>query len=48
MRDDGAVSALCFKRPREIDLSKSTWTICDEDVTCPKCLALMALRKGAS
>lgn len=33
----GAVSALCFSKPRAIDLSKATWTTRDEAVTCPKC-----------
>lgn len=41
IRDDGAVSALCYSQPRAIDLSRATWTIRDEAVTCSRCLALM-------
>lgn len=41
---NGDVSALCFARPRAIDLSKALWTIRDEAVTCPKCLAEMDRR----
>ena len=36
---DGRVSALCFKRPRAIDLKRATWTINDDAVTCGKCIA---------
>jgi hypothetical protein len=35
------VSALCFRRPRAIDLTRALWTINDDAVTCPKCLRLM-------
>ena len=35
----GRVSALCFMSRRAIDLKKATWTLRDEAVTCPKCLA---------
>ena len=41
LSSSGEVSALCFKQPRAIDLSKSLWTIRDEAVTCPKCLKLI-------
>ncbi len=41
----GGVMALCFKKPRSIDLNKSSWTICDEAVTCPKCLKLLMKEK---
>lgn len=35
---NGEVSALCFKKPRAIDMtSRETWTIRDEAVTCRKC-----------
>jgi len=34
---DGRVSAICYKKPRAIDLSVASWTIRDEAVTCPKC-----------
>jgi len=39
---DRGVSALCFPKPRAIDLRKALWTIVDASVTCPKCLKLMA------
>lgn len=42
IRDDGAVSPLCAKTPRAIDLTQALWTIRREAVTCPKCLAVMA------
>ena len=45
IRADGNVSALSFKRPRAIDLTRATWTIRDAGVTCPKCLALLQRRK---
>ena len=41
------VSALCFKRPRAINMSVSsreTWTTDDAAVTCPKCRALIVDR----
>ena len=38
---DGKVSALCFERPRAINLEIALWTICEGDVTCKKCLQLM-------
>ena len=41
IRGDGAVSALCFSRPRAIDLSKASWTNRDEAVTCEKCRKLL-------
>ncbi len=37
----GGVSALCFSRPRDIDLSRASWTNRKEAVTCEKCLTLM-------
>lgn len=37
----GGVSALCFAKPRAIDMKRATWTNRDEAVTCPKCLALI-------
>lgn len=45
--DDGHVSALCYARPRAIDLSKATWTNRDEAVTCTRCLTLMDARRRA-
>lgn len=32
------VSALCFKRPRAIDMRRATWTLRSIAVTCPKCI----------
>ena len=37
----GDVSALCFAKPRPIQLAVSTWTICPQFVTCPKCKTLL-------
>ncbi len=45
---NGDVSALCYQRPRPIDLRKASWTIRDEGVTCPKCLAEMDRRLDAA
>lgn len=42
MRNDGAVSALCFAKPRAIDLKRATWTNRKVAVTCKKCLARIA------
>ena len=42
VRKDGAVSALCFKKPRAINLDVALWTIRPEAVTCAKCLRLLA------
>jgi hypothetical protein len=41
----GRVTALCFARPRGIDMKRATWTISDEAVTCPKCKALILARQ---
>lgn len=41
VREDGNVSALCFQRPRPIDLTKATWTLREEAVTCPRCRKAM-------
>lgn len=38
IREDGAVSALCFRSPRAIDMRRSSWVMRAEAVTCPKCL----------
>jgi hypothetical protein len=37
----GEVSALCFKRPKAINLKQSSWSNRDEGVTCKKCIALL-------
>jgi hypothetical protein len=41
LMSERGVSALCFGRPRVIDLSKACWTIRDEAVTCKKCKRVM-------
>lgn len=35
--EDGSVSALCYKRPRKINLTRFSWTMRNDAVTCPKC-----------
>lgn len=35
------VSALCYKKPRAINLRSATWTFVDRLVTCPKCKGLI-------
>jgi hypothetical protein len=40
----GRVSALCFPKPRAIDMKRATWVMSDDAVTCPKCRALIADR----
>ena len=44
---NGKVTALCFARPRAIDMTRATWTISDDAVTCPKCKALLLARSKA-
>lgn len=41
----GNVSALCYARPRAINLARESWTITDSAVTCPKCLAISGASK---
>ncbi len=48
IRADGAVAALCFRRPQPINLKRTTWTNRREAVTCPKCLRLMAGPTGVA
>lgn len=43
----GRVSALCFSKPRAIDMKRATWVMSDEKVTCQKCLALITARKDS-
>lgn len=43
----GGMSALCFAKPRAINLRIASWTICDEAVTCEKCKRAMASRATA-
>lgn len=40
----GRVSALCFPKPRAIDMKRATWVMTDDAVTCPKCRALILAR----
>jgi len=41
IRSDGHVSALCFKRPRAINLGQALWTTEKDNVTCKKCLRIL-------
>ena len=41
IRDDGAVSPLCAKTPRRLNLSRELWTLEKEAVTCKRCLVLL-------
>ncbi len=45
---NGDVSALCFARPRAINLKVALWTLREEDVTCKKCLRLLRDDKPCS
>lgn len=41
MNDAGEVSALCYKRPRAINLKRGqSWTLVPETATCPRCRKL--------
>lgn len=40
----GDVSALCFDRPRVINLEKESWSFLVMAVTCQKCLSKIMLR----
>ncbi len=42
----GNVSALCFVRPRRIDMKKASWTTTDAAVTCPRCRKILGLDRG--
>lgn len=42
----GNVSALCFKKPRPIDLKKAMWTTRDDAVTCPACIKAISDRQA--
>ena len=41
IRMDGAVSALCFKVPRAIDMKVASWVLRDEAVTCRRCKEIL-------
>jgi hypothetical protein len=45
VNEAGGVKALCFDVPRSIDLTRATWAMRDQDVTCPKCLRIIASAK---
>jgi hypothetical protein len=46
INEAGAVSAICYKKPRPIRLNgRESWTLRDSATTCPKCLAIIAARK---
>lgn len=46
MSAEGDVSALCFKVPRAIDLTRASWTVRAEAVTCKKCKERLAAQRG--
>lgn len=46
IRADGAVSALCFSKPRAIDLNRASWTQIKDVVTCSRCLKLIKEQAG--
>lgn len=46
INDKGQVSALCFKSPKAIDLSRALWTNRVKAVTCLKCKAALAKATG--
>lgn len=41
----GEVSPLCAKTPRNLRLDRELWTLCDDAVTCKKCLAALAAKE---
>lgn len=48
LREDGAVTALCFSSPRPIDLKVALWTIRDDAVTCPRCRKALAEKEASA
>lgn len=44
----GAVSALCYKRPRPINLKIALWTLRADAVTCRACLARIRERSAVA
>lgn len=42
MSQTGGVSPLCAPTPRRINLTRATWTIRAEAVTCKRCRARLA------
>lgn len=45
---NGDVSALCFKKPRNINLTKEWLTTIENGVNCKKCLAIMKQKQEAA
>lgn len=45
IKENGDVSALCFKKPRKINLKKAHWVFSEEYVTCPKCKKILDREK---
>ena len=43
----GGMSALCFPKPRAIDLARASWTKKDNEVTCDKCLDIIEINKAS-
>ena len=41
INENGDVSALCFLKPKAINLKVASWTNRKEAVTCIKCLSLL-------
>ena len=42
MNKRGGVTALCFDKPRAINLKRALWAMDPKAVTCKKCLEAMA------
>lgn len=43
---EGKVSALCYKKPRAINLSQALWTTDEKAATCKRCLLKLKLKRG--
>ena len=41
VNSSGGVSALCFHKPKAINLARASWTLRDDQVTCKKCQRLI-------
>jgi len=46
IRADGAVSPLCAKTPRALNLRRESWTLIKSAVTCKRCIAALKLRRA--
>jgi hypothetical protein len=43
MNDEGEVSALCYKKPKAINLQRGqSWTLVPETATCSRCRDLVS------